>query len=280
LTVTAQGFRALELDLPTIIGLAAVARSGKDTVASMLLEHKDVAAYALADPLKAGCQSLFGLSDEQTWSDDIKEEVIQMWGLSPRQMFQRVGTEWLRDHNPDHWLLRADRQLNHPRPPSRLPTIDDLGSPSSSIWLAVQAIWDLSHEQTFKHNHRDTLDAFWSLTPHQMFSVLSNYLHTDFPKFSNVRSQLPTTLSTKKQLDASGKSIFVIKDIRYENEASFWRNHNGVIWHITRNSAPKVHQHSSENGINFMPGDKLIENDGTLDELRKKVNQAWIRVHA
>ncbi|WP_122614156.1 deoxynucleotide monophosphate kinase [Pseudomonas viridiflava] len=266
--------------MPTIIGLAAVARSGKDTVASMLLEHKDVAAYALADPLKAGCQSLFGLSDEQTWSDDIKEEVIQMWGLSPRQMFQRVGTEWLRDHNPDHWLLRADRQLNHPRPPSRLPTIDDLGSPSSSIWLAVQAIWDLSHEQTFKHNHRDTLDAFWSLTPNQMFSVLSNYLHTDFPKFSNVRSQLPTTLSTKKQLDAFGKSIFVIKDIRYENEASFWRNHNGVIWHITRNSAPKVHQHSSENGINFMPGDKLIQNDGTLDELRKKVNQAWIRVHA
>ncbi|MER2298532.1 MAG: deoxynucleotide monophosphate kinase, partial [Pseudomonas sp.] len=48
--------------MPTIIGLAAVARSGKDTVASMLLEHPEVAAYALADPLKLGCQALFGLT--------------------------------------------------------------------------------------------------------------------------------------------------------------------------------------------------------------------------
>ena len=49
----------------TIIGLAALARSGKDTVASMLLKLPGVAAFALADPLKVGCQALFGLTDEE-----------------------------------------------------------------------------------------------------------------------------------------------------------------------------------------------------------------------
>lgn len=101
--------------MPTIIGLAAVARSGKDTVASMLMEHPEVATYALADPLKAGCQAIFGLSDAEAWSDEAKEKTIDLWGLSPRQLFQRAGTEWLRDHNADHWLLRADRQLNQDR---------------------------------------------------------------------------------------------------------------------------------------------------------------------
>ncbi|MGV2837065.1 deoxynucleotide monophosphate kinase family protein, partial [Pseudomonas shirazensis] len=75
--------------------------------------------------------------------------------------------------------------------------------------------------------------------------------------------------------NTTGKSIFVIKDIRYENEAAFWRSHNGIIWHITRNDAAKVQSHSSEDGINFHAGDILIENNDTLEELRKKVNTAW-----
>lgn len=265
--------------MPTIIGLAAVARSGKDTVASMLLEHSGVAAYALADPLKAGCQALFGLTDEQAWSDDFKEKTIQLWGLSPRQMFQRMGTEWLRDHNPDHWLLRADRQLNHPNTDTRPPLPEDLISPSSSIWLAVQMIWGLSYAETWQPDQRDQVDPFWSLTPNQMFSILSSYVQRDFPDHATTRAQRPITATSTKLLDTTGKHIFVIKDIRYENEASFWRKHNGIIWHITRNSAMKVHSHSSELGIKVATPDKLIENNGTIEELRKKVDEAWGSLH-
>ena len=64
----------------TIIGLAALARSGKDTVASMLLSIPGVAAFALADPLKLGCQALFGLTDAEAWQDDIKEETHRAVG--------------------------------------------------------------------------------------------------------------------------------------------------------------------------------------------------------
>lgn len=82
--------------MPTIIGLAAVARSGKDTVASMLMEHPEVATYALADPLKAGCQAIFGLSDAEAWSDEAKEKTIDLWGSRLANSFsgrERNGLE-------------------------------------------------------------------------------------------------------------------------------------------------------------------------------------------
>lgn len=265
--------------MPIIVGLAAVARSGKDTVASMLLEHPDVAAYALADPLKAGCQALFGLTDEQAWSDELKEKTVKMWGESPRQMFQRVGTEWLRDHNPDHWLLRADRELNHPIITAAPPLPANLASLSSSIWLAVQAIWGLSCEQTWQPNYRNQPDPFWSLTPNQMYSSLSAYVHRDFPQYEATRANLPIKVPMTKLSDTMGKAIFVIKDIRFENEAAFWRRHNGVIWHIVRRNAMKVNLHSSEYGIKIAIGDKIIDNNGTIEELRTKVNHAWNSVH-
>lgn len=241
----------------------------------MLLEHREVAAYALADPLKAGCQALFGLTDEETWSDDLKEKTIQIWGESPRQMFQRVGTEWLRDHNPDHWLLRADRQLNHPLPPSLPARPEDLTSPSASIWLAAQVIWGLSYEQTWQSDSRDQVDEFWALTPNQMLSAVETYLYRDIQNYPDIRTKRPIKQPTSRSLDTTGKSVFIIKDIRYENEAAFWRSHNGVIWHIVRNNALKVNPHSSEMGINFEPGDFLIENNDTLEELRIKIDHAW-----
>lgn len=261
--------------MPTIIGLAAVARSGKDTVASMLLEHREVAAYALADPLKLGCQALFGLTDDEAWLDEIKETTIDLWGMSPRQMFQRAGTEWMRHDNPDHWLLRADKQLNHAASPSSPPTPTDLDSPSATIWLAVQAFWGLSYDQTWIAGSRSEKDRFWGRTPQEMFSVLQGYVLRDFPQYSDLRPRRPVQGPTRSLIDSSGKSIFIIKDIRYENEASFWRSHGGVIWHITRNNAKKVNAHSSEDGISLLGVDFHIENNGTLEELRHKVQHAW-----
>ncbi|KMU96678.1 hypothetical protein AC138_07500 [Pseudomonas putida] len=241
----------------------------------MLMEHPEVATYALADPLKAGCQAIFGLSDAEAWSDEAKEKTIDLWGLSPRQLFQRAGTEWLRDHNADHWLLRADRQLNHKPVEPRPVSATELASPSASIWLGVQAFWGLTEAQTWQDDLRAAEDPFWNITPKEMFAIVDRYLSRDFPSYVSTRSKRAISTPTRPLTNAAGKSIFIIKDIRYENEAAFWRSHNGVIWHITRNNAIKVQSHSSEDGIEFRNGDISIENNDTIEELRKKVESAW-----
>lgn len=270
--------------MPVMIGLAAKARSGKDTVAAMLLEHPEVAAYALADPLKEGCQSLFGLSDQEAWSDEAKELTIPDWGMSPRQMFQRVGTEWLRHHTANHWLMRAERQLIQPHSAITTPSLlHRESSPSNAaIWLAVRAFWGLSDQQTWDQAERHNIDYFWDLSPSEMFSIIKTYIDRDLPTYEHTRLQLitsrPVTPPTPKHQDPLGKTVLVIKDIRFENEADYLRSHNGIIWHISRTSAAKVNSHSSEAGISVNPLDILIENNDTLESLRLKVDEGWSRL--
>ena len=258
-----------------IIGIAAPARSGKDTVAALLLQHKQVAAYALADPLKVGCQALFGLTDAETWDDNIKEQIIPLWEKSPRQFFQQVGTDWMRTHNPNHWLMRAERSINAPEKPIQLTVIPAPDDGKAPFKMAAQAFFDLSPAQTWESTLADTPDPYWGLSPRQMFSLLETLSIKDFPDYASRRAQRPLTTPSRALPSLADSEIIIIKDIRFENEAEFLRRHNGKIWHIVRNSAEKVHAHASELGIAVTAEDILIHNNGTLEELADAVEQAW-----
>lgn len=59
----------------------------------------------------------------------------------------------------------------------------------------------------------------------------------------------------------------IISDVRFDNEAEFVRSKGGVILHVTRDYAPKVEAHASEQGIRPSPLDLYVGNHGTIDEL-------------
>lgn len=258
-----------------IIGIAAPARSGKDTVASLLLRHDKVAAYAFADPLKIGCQALFGLSDEEAWNDSVKENRIPLWGRSPREFFQHIGTDWMRAHNPDHWLMRAERAIDSPAGKdfgSRKPPLHDVKTPFK---LAAQAFFDLSDQQTWHSQDSDTIDRFWNMSPRQMFDLIESLSTHDFPDYFALRTQRPIVEPTRTVPFLGASDVIIIKDIRFENEADFLRRHNGAIWHIVRNAAQKVNAHSSELGIAVGDNDVVIYNNGTLEQLAITVEKEW-----
>lgn len=261
--------------MTTIIGIAAPARSGKDTVASMLLNHGNVAAYALADPVKLGCQVLFGLSDQEAWADDFKEKKIGLWDRSPRELFQRIGTDWMRQHNPNHWLLRADRAINPEHLPSAIPCPPQLHHAKAPFKLAAQAFFDLSDQQTWDDSRIDTTDEFWNMSPRQMFDLIESLALNDFPNFNAQRAQRPIAAATHKTVDMSDREIIVIKDIRFENEADYLRQHGGKIWHVVRRNIEKVNPHSSELGIKIQDSDIVIDNNGSLEQLRAAVETEW-----
>lgn len=100
-----------------LIGITGKARSGKDTLAKLLWNHHDYVRIAFADPLKCAAQTIFGLTEDQTWNDELKEVVIPRWKLTPRQIFQRLGTESVRDVFGPHvwterWLLSYEQVMN------------------------------------------------------------------------------------------------------------------------------------------------------------------------
>lgn len=94
-----------------LIGLTGRARSGKDTVAGIYYENAQYQRVALADPLKEAAQILFSL--DQAWMlEGMKEQVHPFWKISPRRMFQLLGTDAMRDtFGQDFWLRRADIEI-------------------------------------------------------------------------------------------------------------------------------------------------------------------------
>ena len=78
-----------------LIGFAGYQGSGKDSCANILVEHHDFVKFAFADAVKASCKSLFDLSDDQLWGDS-KNTIDGRYGQSPRQLMQKLGTDFVR----------------------------------------------------------------------------------------------------------------------------------------------------------------------------------------
>jgi hypothetical protein len=245
----------------------------------MLLTYPDVAAFALADPLKVGCQALFGLTDEETWCDDQKEKSIELWGRSPREFFQTVGTEWMRNHNPDHWLMRADREINPPASTASITATEETKatteSPEAPFIFATKAFFDFTDDQLWNPASAAIQDATWGLSPAEAVDLIKRLTYAMYPDYDTRRTQRAIEpLKPRGQIPASATTV-IFKDIRFENEAAFLRSHHGKIWHITRPNLQKVNAHSSEHGIAQAPGDITIVNDRSLEDLKTCVERTW-----
>jgi hypothetical protein len=95
-----------------MIGLTGRKGVGKSTVAQYLRDHHGFVEYAFAFPLKEACQILFLLSDEQMEDRVQKETKDSRWDLSPRQIFQMIGTDLFRNHfRQDFWIRRFELWL-------------------------------------------------------------------------------------------------------------------------------------------------------------------------
>ena len=87
-----------------LVGFCGRAGSGKDACADHLCNERGFIKYAFAEPLKKGCQILFGLRDDQIYGDS-KEIVDSRYGKSPRQILQYIGTDVIRaNYGEDFWI--------------------------------------------------------------------------------------------------------------------------------------------------------------------------------
>lgn len=67
----------------------------------------------------------------------------------------------------------------------------------------------------------------------------------------------------------------VISDVRFDNEALWVRKLGGRIIHVKRDLAERVKQHSSEVGVTVEPGDGVIVNNGSLEDLQQSVKDLF-----
>lgn len=98
-----------------IVGLAGKKGAGKNTAANQVVHP--CMQFAFADELKRVARRWYALSHEQVYGDR-KEVVDPRWGITPREIMQKLGAEVVRAIHPDTWVrylldesipLRMDR---------------------------------------------------------------------------------------------------------------------------------------------------------------------------
>lgn len=95
-----------------LVGFGHAAQVGKSTCAQYLVDKYGFKQDSLAASLKEGIgKAVFGFSDEQM--ETGKEIVDDFWGLSPRQVLQKSGTDGMRTlFGEDIWIKTLSRRID------------------------------------------------------------------------------------------------------------------------------------------------------------------------
>lgn len=75
-------------------------------------------------------------------------------------------------------------------------------------------------------------------------------------------------------------TAWVISDIRFPNEAAHVRAAGGVVIKVVRPGMPDTDTDESETSVDLVEADHIIDNDGSLEDLRKKFYQLqtlWVQ---
>jgi len=126
-----------------IISLSGKKRSGKSSVATYLTKKYGFVEVSWAAPLKEIIgRQLFGLTTEQLYGTEAEREAIDLrWGMSPREILQKVGTDLFRVYFMDDFWVRIGVEriknevanghnvvISDTRFPNELKAAEELGS--------------------------------------------------------------------------------------------------------------------------------------------------------
>lgn len=153
-----------------IIGLLGAAGSGKSTVAKHLINKYGAKQYTLAAPLKVIVGRAFSLTDEQLYgTQEQKETVDPRYNVSPRWLFQRIGTEGIRSAFGDDvwWKLLLDKvKQDNPQ----VAVCDDVRFINEAQGLKDAGAYIIRLESVYKSKADAThaSEAEWSKAPYNV----------------------------------------------------------------------------------------------------------------
>lgn len=95
-----------------LIGLHGKPRVGKDTVAKHLIDKHGLLRYGPSVRVKLTTAAMFDFPVDHLDDDNMKDQMDSYWGMTYRQMAQKVGKESSRDvFGDDIWMRHVERKM-------------------------------------------------------------------------------------------------------------------------------------------------------------------------
>jgi hypothetical protein len=223
-----------------IVGVMGQARSGKDTMATHLVQNYDFVRIGLADPLKRFCKEVFDFSDEQLYGDDRDKPDSRYWKYHG-SMFTEEDNRTLA--SLDYAAGKIDKM------------------PDESEFSK----WYLTPRYALQ-----TLGTEWGRRCHDSIWVdygirVAQKLLAGYYSYSSQLGLLP---------DVYGRKVLgvVFSDLRFQNEFEAVKKANGFMVRVYRKGAEGevgISGHASEVEQKAIPDanfDHIFKNDGTLEE--------------
>lgn len=119
---------------------------------------------------------------------------------------------------------------------------------------------------------KEAVDEFWGKSPRLVMQLFGTEVGRQIDVEVWVKS---LQLRVQQGLD-SGAVKYAITDVRFENEAEIIKKLGGEVWRVERPGLPASGDlHPSETSLDsYQHFDHVIVNDGTLDDLYRKVSAA------
>lgn len=203
-----------------IIGLSGYARSGKDTVATMIQDLTAVnnispwVVKRFAGKLKLVASILTGVDAEKFEYQSFKDE--------------ELGEEW------NTWAYKGRNEGTHVLP-------HFTGEPYLKRMTVREFLQRLGTDAVRNGLH----DNAW------VNALMADYRPSKMSEYN--------------------PSKWIITDVRFENEAKAIKDRGGVVIRINRTGIGPVNSHISETALNGWDFDYIIENNGTVQDLKSTV---------
>ena len=132
-----------------LIGIHGKPRAGKDTIANRLVNKYGFLRYGPGDPVKRATAAMFDVELDNFYHDDLKDSHNDYWGISYREMAQKVGKESSRDvFGEDFWMRHVEKKLLSL--PDEIPglVLADIRYANETVWVRQRGGMILFVERT------------------------------------------------------------------------------------------------------------------------------------
>lgn len=145
---------------------------------------------------------------------------------------------------------------------------------------ACRVLFNLNDEQLYG-DQKEVIDPNWGTTPRHILQFIGTEVFREY-----ITKLLPDIGSNfwiknledryKKALASDKNTRIAVADVRFQNEADTIHKLNGIVIKIIRPSMQSNDEHASEKSIDLVDADYTIINDGTLDDLYKKIDKIML----